>query len=481
MRSLTLRKGTSRNPIESTCHSARRTIVRTAIIGPLVSGRDYCRTVRDASVGAEYRRLFRTGPAESPGFLAANLGRRDVVKQQTAFCGVSLGKDQEIRSMEMEVLPANETAIAAEGDASAWFLAGNIGAGAETTHVAITALPFLIGRKPEASLCLPFRTVSGSHAEIRSDSEGLILRDLSSTNGTFVNGCRLESEVRLEFDDLIQFADIPVRVRRQCAETGSHTLAEDVYDQAIALVHFDKLMSERQVTPFYQPVVDVATRELVGYEVLGRGRLAGVTTPADMFRAAAKLNLEVQLSRMLRWEGILQSAAFPNEPHLFVNTHPGELAEPGLAESLQAVREANPTRRFTLEIHEGAVTDECIMTKLRACLDDLDISMAYDDFGAGRARLAELIRVRPEFLKFDISLIHDIHIANEQHQQFVATLVKMVSDLGIIPLAEGVECEEESDTCLQLGFQLGQGYYYGRPAGAPQYHGRAERAEQTNL
>ncbi|MAD81288.1 MAG: diguanylate phosphodiesterase [Planctomycetaceae bacterium] len=383
--------------------------------------------------------------------------------------------------MEMEVLPANETATVPEGDASAWFLVGNIGAGAEMTHIAITALPFLIGRKPEASLCLPSRTVSGFHAEIRSDSEGLILRDLSSTNGTFVNGRRLESEVRLEFDDLIQFADVPVRVRRQSGEVRAQTLAEDVYDQAIALVQFDKLMSERQVTPFFQPVVDVATRELLGYEVLGRSPLVGITSPAAMFGAAAKLNLEVQLSRMLRWEGIQHSLTFPDEPHLFVNTHPAELAESGLAESMQAVRDANPTRPFTLEIHEGAVTNERMMVELRACLDDLDITMAYDDFGAGRARLAELVRVRPEFLKFDISLVHDIHIANEQHQQLVATLVKMVSDLGIIPLAEGVECEEESDTCLQLGFQLGQGYYYGRPAGAPQGHGRVERGEQTSL
>ena len=377
----------------------------------------------------------------------------------------------------MEVLPANENAVASEVEAVAWFLAAQIGAGGETTHVAIKTSPFLIGRSPEASLCLPFRTVSGTHAEIHSDSEGLVLRDLSSTNGTFINGCRIESEVRLKFDDLIQFANIPVRVRRQSADICTQTLAEDVYDQAIALVQFDKLMSERQVTPFYQPVVEVATGKLLGYEVLGRSRLVGITTPAAMFRAAAKLNLEVQLSRMLRWEGIQQSAAFPDEPHLFVNTHPEELAEPGLAKSLRAVREANPTRPLTLDIHEGAVTNERMMIELRASLVDLDISMAYDDFGAGRARLAELVKVRPEFLKFDISLIHDIHIANAQHQQLVATLVKMVRELGIIPLAEGVECEEESDTCRQLGFQLGQGYYYGRPAGAPQHQSLDELVE----
>ena len=193
----------------------------------------------------------------------------------------------------MEVVPAIETAVTPEIVASAWFLAGQLGPGGETSHVAIKVSPFVVGRRPDASLCLPFRTVSGAHAEIHIDTQGLMLRDLCSTNGTFVNGRRVESETRLQFDDLIQFADVPVRVRRQSAETRTPTQAEDVYDQAIALVQFDKLMSERQVTPFYQPVIDIATRALLGYEVLGRSRLVGITTPAAMFRAASKLNLRV--------------------------------------------------------------------------------------------------------------------------------------------------------------------------------------------
>jgi EAL domain-containing protein (putative c-di-GMP-specific phosphodiesterase class I) len=324
---------------------------------------------------------------------------------------------------------------------------------------------------------LPFRTVSSCHAEITCNAEGLVLRDLSSTNGTFVNGCRIESTVRLNYDDLLQIADIPLRVRRHSAEIRQQTMAEDVYGQAIALVQFDKLMSERQVTPFYQPVIDITSNEILGYEVLGRSRLVGITTPAAMFRAAASLNLEVQLSRMLRWEGIKGGEAFPDEPHLFVNTHPAELDDPGLAKSLQAIREANPTRPLTLEIHEGAVTSEHMMIELRACLDDLDMTMAYDDFGSGRARLSELVKVRPEFLKFDMSMIHDIHTASASHQQLVASLVKMVSELGIIPLAEGVECEEESDICRELGFKLGQGFFFGRPAPAPRREDLAEPGE----
>jgi EAL domain-containing protein (putative c-di-GMP-specific phosphodiesterase class I) len=377
----------------------------------------------------------------------------------------------------MQVRPVTEKSVGPSGTTDAWFLAGSLGTDGETALIAIKTSPFSIGRKPESSLCLPFRTVSSCHAEITCNAEGLVLRDLSSTNGTFVNGCRIESTVRLNYNDLLQIADIPLRVRRHSAEIRQQTMAEDVYGQTIALVQFDKLMPERQVTPFYQPVIDITSNEILGYEVLGRSRLVGITTPAAMFRAAASLNLEVQLSRMLRWEGIKGGEAFPDEPHLFVNTHPAELDDPGLAKSLQAIREANPTRPLTLEIHEGAVTSEHMMIELRACLDDLDMTMAYDDFGSGRARLSELVKVRPEFLKFDMSMIHDIHTASASHQQLVASLVKMVSELGIIPLAEGVECEEESDICRELGFKLGQGFFFGRPAPAPRREDLAEPGE----
>ena len=225
-------------------------------------------------------------------------------------------------------------------------------------------------------------------------------------------------------------------------------------------------MSERCVIPHYQPIIEIESREIVGYEVLGRSRLFGIESPGAMFKAAAKLNLEVQLSCMLRWEGIQQSDAFPTPPHLLVNTHPTELEQEGLIESIAAVREVNPTQPLTLEIHERAVSDCTAMSELRAALTDLDVRLAYDDFGSGQARLLELVEVRPDYLKFDISLVRDLHVASAKHQQMVASLVSMVRELDVIPLAEGVESEGESKTCLEVGFELGQGFYYGKPAAA---------------
>lgn len=345
-----------------------------------------------------------------------------------------------------------------------WFLSGQPGPGEPLRHVPIHSSPFVIGRRADASLSLPCQTVSGRHAEIIEGQEGLLLRDLNSTNGTYVNGLRVADPIPLQEDDLVQFADVPFRIRQQNGNSPGRTLQEDVCDQALALVQFDNLMNEKAVVPFFQPILNLVSLETVGYEVLGRSRLVGLETPRAMFRAAAQLNLEIELSRMLRWQGIEASSLFPHTPHLFVNTHAAELAEPGLHESLHANRSINPDQELTLEIHEAAVTSSRTMNELRAVLNDLNMKLAYDDFGAGQARFNELVEVRPDYLKFDMSLIRGIDSASASRQQMLATLVRLTCELGIVPLAEGVETQGEHQTCRQLGFELAQGFFYGKPA-----------------
>ena len=169
---------------------------------------------------------------------------------------------------------------------------------------------------------------------------------------------------------------------------------------------------------------------------------------------------------MLRWEGVEAGQVLPGPPLLFLNTHPRELVEPGLVASLRALREHHPRQPLTLEIHESAVTDAAMMAELRPALTELNVALAYDDFGAGQSRLNELVEASPDYVKFDISLVHEIESASAARQQLVATLVKMVRDLGIAAVAEGVETAAENECCRQLDFDLGQGYLYGRPAPA---------------
>ena len=353
-----------------------------------------------------------------------------------------------------------------------WFLVGPFQSTETTRYLPIYKLPFTIGRREDLALPLSCKTVSSLHAEITEANGCLLLRDLGSTNGTYVNGRRITGPVTLHEDDLVQFANMAFRVRQQAGHHNTQTVQENVYDRAMALVQFDKLMSQRAVTPFFQPIVSMATKDVVGYEVLGRSRLFGLETPKEMFRAAAQLNLEVELSVMLRWEGIQAGRGLPGQVHLFVNTHPRELAKPGLIESLQALRDNSPEQRLTLEIHESAVTDAGQMAEIRDGLKKLDISLAYDDFGAGQSRLNELVEGSPDYLKFDMSLIRGIDTAAPQRQQVLAALVGMVRNLGILSVAEGVETQAESDTCLQLGFDLGQGFFYGRPAPVREYRAK---------
>ena len=347
-----------------------------------------------------------------------------------------------------------------------WFLVGPFDSAETIRYLPIYTLPFRIGRRMDLDLSLACNTVSNNHAEIVEADTALILRDLGSTNGTYLNGQRVTAPVPLHEDDLVQFANMAFRVRQQAAMDNPVTVHEDACDRALALVQFDKLMAEHAVTPFFQPIVAMPTREIVGYEVLARSRLFGLEMPKEMFHVAAELNLEIELSVMLRWEGVGAGQALPVSRHLFVNTHPRELSEPGLLASLVSLREAHPDQPLTLEIHESAVADAARMAEIRPALTKLNIGLAYDDFGAGQSRLNELSETAPDYVKFDISLVHEIDAASPQRQEVVATLVQMLHKLGIRSVAEGVETEPEHVTCLAMGFDLGQGFFYGRPAPA---------------
>ena len=184
-----------------------------------------------------------------------------------------------------------------------------------------------------------------------------------------------------------------------------------------------------------------------------------------MFAAAKVLNLEGELSRILREEGIRSGQVLPQAHTLFVNTHPVEMEDIDLLVfSLNELRELEPQRPLVLEIHEASVTGSEQMTQLRAALTDLKIGLAYDDFGAGQARLVELVEVPPDYLKFDMKLVQNLNAASLERQKMLASLVQMVRDLGITPLAEGIETPGDDATCRQIGFTCAQGFYYGYPA-----------------
>jgi EAL domain-containing protein (putative c-di-GMP-specific phosphodiesterase class I) len=352
-------------------------------------------------------------------------------------------------------------------NAIVWMLSGSLSGTDKSQTYSLMPPSVRVGRKPGSDLLLSHPTVSGQHARFDIRESELWLVELGSTNGTFVNGKRLLNEVQVKEDDLIQFAEVPFRVcrnhRRAAASTGN------VSDQALALVQFDRFMEQRLVIPHFQPIIDLVSGGLLGYEVLARSKVIGLESCGAMFDVASRLNMEVELSRMLRWEGIREAISLPGSPRVFVNTHPLELQREGLLNSIIMARQLTAQTQLVLEIHEAAISDPKQMRELKENLRDLRVELAFDDFGAGQTRLAELTEARPDYLKFDISLIRGIDQAGAERQKLVHSLVGVTLDLGIVPLAEGVETESEAEVCRQLGFALAQGFHFGRPSPASSF------------
>lgn len=330
-------------------------------------------------------------------------------------------------------------------------------------QVVLNSFPFQVGRKSGLPLTLQCRTVSKVHAEFVQQDGGLWLRDLQSTNGTFVNGQRIQNRASLKPDDLVQFADLEFRLICHETEDARNTICATASHLVSSVLQFRRLMETGDILPHFQPVVRMATGSVLGYEVLARSNYQGLENAYDLFLAATRLSQEAELSELSRREGLRLGQALPDNPTLFVNTHPAEIGRSSLRTSLREIRERQYSTPVVLEIHERSACDIAAMRELKAELGDLGMRLAYDDFGNGQSRLVELMEVPPDFVKFDMGLVREIHAAPAQKQKTLETLVRMVRDLNIAPLAEGIECREESAVCAEMGFLFAQGYLFGKP------------------
>jgi EAL domain-containing protein (putative c-di-GMP-specific phosphodiesterase class I) len=216
------------------------------------------------------------------------------------------------------------------------------------------------------------------------------------------------------------------------------------------------------------------------FEILGRGNRNSLPlAPDKLLDLAARIGAEEKLTDLFRQEGLAAAANLPDETRIYVNTHPAEVESGRIMPCLEQMRKTAPHMRITVEAHEHSVTNPAEMRELRAALSDLDMQLAYDDFGAGQARLLELAEVPPDVLKFDICLIRNIDKAPVAQQAMLRTLVRLANDMGVACLAEGVETRRELDVCLQMGFELLQGYYFGKPAPLDTWLGETRRHDIT--
>lgn len=355
-----------------------------------------------------------------------------------------------------------------------WFLEGFEGEDRKVLRTPLRSSPFLVGRRSGCDLTLGSRMVSQRHAELYARGDILWLRDLGSTNGTFVNGQRLQGETHLRHGDILHFADLEFRLIEQDSAPSEPSLSQtlrmtrgDLLGVGTAKYReLRDMLRDRTIESVGQPLVSLVDGSILGYEMLGRGRLDGkLASPAELFIMAETIGLATELSSIFRDKAVEEALELPPATKIFVNTHPAELRDgPELLESVRGLRQRHQDRNLVLEIHESAVTDLGTLRELRRELDHLGVELAFDDFGTGQARLLELTDTAPHYLKFDVALIRNLHQAPRQRRGMVRTLVQLVLDMDIVAIAEGIEQTEEAKVCAELGFQYAQGYHFGRPA-----------------
>lgn len=341
------------------------------------------------------------------------------------------------------------------------------------SKVVVNHLPFVIGRKSDSELPIDADTLSRHHAEIHICNGLLCLRDLNSTNGTYLNDVKITESTPIEDGDIMRLGDIELRViidnwhETALVDEQEHTYIATgkVMDRfAKGTKELKELIQHKQVRSVLQPIVN-NNLTVVAYELLGRGDHSLLPeSPSALFYIAEQKGVAITLSNLFLEAGLVELNNYPQDCSFFFNLHPDEVQDLDyLYQRLDKIRQASPQTKLVLEIPEKAVTHIQKLKKLKNYLHTLNIGLAFDDFGAGQTRLLELSEVSPDILKLDFCLIHNIDTASPARRRMVEVLVNYSHDQGIKLLAEGVETANEDKVCRQIGMDLLQGFYYGRP------------------
>ena len=262
-------------------------------------------------------------------------------------------------------------------------------------------------------------------------------------------------------------------IHRALDEAMFMSLRQRTRDQDRRAQGLDELLARQQITVLYQPIMDLATRGVVGHEVFSRGPAGSPFEDAErLFALAERTGRLVELERACRARA-LASARRHLAPgaKLFLNTSYRALRDPDVAgPGFVRLVEAHGLSHHdvVLEITERVPKEERepyqqVLRELKA----IGFGIAMDDMGAGYSSLQSLVELEPDFLKFDISLVHHIDRSTIK-RSLLETLVDLARRIGAQVVAEGIEEEAELATLQAMGVSLGQGRFLAAPVLVPE-------------
>lgn len=223
----------------------------------------------------------------------------------------------------------------------------------------------------------------------------------------------------------------------------------------------------------YQPIVSVTSGEVVGVEALARFTAEPVQAPDRWFREAATVGLGTALELLAVEKALDGAQHLPPGLYVSVNVSPQTLLSGRLPRLLD--ESLWPTSRLVLEITEHVSVDD--YAELLPFVDEVrarGARVAVDDAGAGYASFRHILRLRPDYIKLDRTLVDGLDV-DPAKRALAGAFVTFGHEVGATVVAEGIETEQELRAAAALGIQSAQGYHLGRPAPVDQLAGSLPR------
>lgn len=290
-------------------------------------------------------------------------------------------------------------------------------------------------------------------------------------------GIALSAAGHKRAEDMLRDADIAMYRAKSKGKAQYQIFDREMHEHASQLLSLEtemrRALERRDFRLYYQPIVDLESETIVGFEALARWhhKTRGFISPDKFIPAAEENGLILPLGSWILQESCRQMREwqenFPEFSHLkiSVNLSLKQFSQPDLAEQIAAaVKEANlDPASLKLELTESHVMENseqaiAIMNELRA----LGVELSLDDFGTGYSSLSCLPRLPVNFLKIDRSFVTQM-TENKENREIISTIIKLAQSLKMNVVAEGIETAEQLAHLKNLGCGYGQGYHFAKP------------------
>jgi EAL domain-containing protein (putative c-di-GMP-specific phosphodiesterase class I)/DNA-binding NarL/FixJ family response regulator len=221
--------------------------------------------------------------------------------------------------------------------------------------------------------------------------------------------------------------------------------------------------SEGALGIVFQPICDLNTGKAVGAEALARFHVPPERAPDRWFGEASEVGLRRELELVALRHALSHLSELPKGLFLSVNISPATVRTPSFRKAMGDVA----ANRIVLEVTEDTrVEDYDALNDALQRVRTLGARLAIDDAGAGFASLRHILRLAPDFVKLDRTLIDDIE-HDRSHQALAAGLISFATKIDATIVAEGIEREGQLRALRELGVSCGQGFLLARPAPLP--------------